>query len=232
MTSILIALSEPFVRLGVQTALAEEPEFRVSGVVERVADVLTRVAELRPDIVILETSFQEQSPALLSTLAKDHPACRVLMMVDHTDEKCTVRSLFSGPRTKWPDLTVIRNLKECCLNALRESARGCLPKASSPESLVAALRAVAAGEIWAGPGLSSYLVSLLDPAKAAPVRPLTAREIEVIGLLVDGLSNKRIAARLKLGEQTVKNHVARIMDKLGVHNRVELVLLAVRQRLV
>ncbi len=111
----------------------------------------------------------------------------------------------------------MKTIQECCLLALRESARGCLPKGSTPERLIAALQAVAAGEVWTGPDSNNRI---------------TARELEVIELVVRGLSNREVARQLELSEQTVKNHNARIMDKLEVRNRVELVLHAMRERLV
>jgi DNA-binding NarL/FixJ family response regulator len=108
-----------------------------------------------------------------------------------------------------------------------------VPKGSDPDRLLNALRAVSAGELWAGPGLSKYFVELVRPDddKDVPSSRLTKRELEVIGLMVEGLSNREVAGRLGLSEQTVKNHVARIMDKVNVRNRVELVLYAVRERL-
>jgi len=154
-------------------------------------------------------------------------------MVDHTDDECTLRSLLAGPKDRWPDKDTLDNLRECCLLAFRESARGCLPKASDPQRLLDALRAVTSGEVWAGPGLSQYFVELARPQAKhdVPSTRLTKRELEVIALMVEGLSNKEIAGELGLSEQTVKNHVARIMDKVDVRNRVELVLYAVRERL-
>jgi DNA-binding NarL/FixJ family response regulator len=126
---------------------------------------------------------------------------------------------------------MLQNLRECCLLALRESAKGCLPKASSPERLVSTLEAITAGQVWAGPGLSEYFVELVRSEPGRESKRITRRELDVIALLVEGLSNKEVAGRLKLSEQTVKNHVGRIMDKVGTRNRVELVLYAVRERL-
>jgi DNA-binding NarL/FixJ family response regulator len=160
-----------------------------------------------------------------------HPECQMLVLVDHTDTECTVRRVLSGPRDHWPDRAAIDNLRECCLLAFRESARGSLPKASEPDRLVSALRAIAHGEVWAGPGLSQYLVDIVRPEEHEQKQRLTKRELDVVGLLVEGLSNKEIAARLSLSEQTIKNHIARIMVKVEVRNRVELVLYAVRERL-
>jgi DNA-binding NarL/FixJ family response regulator len=98
---------------------------------------------------------------------------------------------------------------------------------------VAAIRAVLAGEVWVGPGVTEYMLESLREGvdRETAAKQLTQREIEVIGLVVDGLSNKEIADRLGLGEQTIKNHLARIMSKLDVRNRVELALHAVREKI-
>jgi DNA-binding NarL/FixJ family response regulator len=230
-SSVLIALSEPFVRIGVQVTLDAEEDFAVVGHVDDLPEIVAVVGDRRPDVLILDTHFQREDPRLMQAILKVHPECHVLVLVDHTDAECTVRRLLSGPRSRWPDREAIDNLRECCLVAFRESARGCLPKASPPERLVSALRAIVSGEVWAGPGLSQYLVDLVRPDETQQKQRLTKRELDVIGLLVEGLSNKEIAARLNLSEQTIKNHIARIMVKVEVRNRVELVLYAVRERL-
>jgi DNA-binding NarL/FixJ family response regulator len=231
MTSVLIALQEPFLRIGVETTLAESDDFEVAGQAEDAAAVAPAVDRLQPDVLILDEHFRRADQSLLPGLAETHPDCRVIVMVDHTDERCTLRSLLMGPREQWPDDNVLKQVQECCLLALRESARGCVPKASPPDRLVSALKAVMAGEVWAGPGLSEFFRDSVIPQSESAQQRVTTRELEVIALVVDGMSNREIGQRLNLSEQTVKNHVARIMDKLGVRNRVELALYAVRERL-
>jgi len=231
--TVLIALREPFVRMGIEQTLKDEPRFTVIGHVDTLEAIVPGVGKHRPDVLILDSHFQQHDDSLMAAIMKQHPSCRVIVLVDHTDEECTVRRLLAGPKDRWPDRESLTNLQECCLMAFRESARGCLPKASDPERLLDALRAITAGEVWAGPGISEYFVELTRPEDSgdAVSRRLTKRELEVIGLMVEGLSNREIAERLSLSEQTVKNHVARIMDKLEVRNRVELVLYAMRERL-
>jgi len=232
MTSVLIALGGPFVRIGVEATLNDTVDFEVVGHTDEVAAVGPDVDRLEPDVLILDEQFRRQDAELLPGLCKTHPDCRVLVMVDHTDDQCTLRSLLTGPRDRWPDDSVLKQVEECCILALRQSARGCLPKASTPDRLVSALKAVVAGEVWCGPGLATYFRDTIgDAGEKESHQRLTAREIEVIALVVDCLSNREIGQNLNLSEQTVKNHVARIMDKLDVRNRVELALYAVRERL-
>jgi len=232
MTSVLIALGEPFLRIGVEATLNDAADFEVVGHADEVAAVGPEVDRLEPDVLILDEHFRRQDQRLILGLAKTHPDCPVVVMVDHTDEQCTLRSLLTGPRDHWPDDSVLKQVQECCILALRQSARGCVPKASTPDRLVSALKAVVAGEVWCGPGLATYFRDTIgDAGEEESHHRLTARELEVIALVVDCLSNREIGQRLNLSEQTVKNHVARIMDKLGMHNRVELALYAVREHL-
>ena len=185
MISVLVALEEPFVQMGVRVTIENTEGFEVTGLAETAEKVVPTVAALAPDILILDSHFQQADDKLVPQLTSDHPACKILVMVDHTDEGCT-----------------------------------------------AALQAVAAGEVWTGPGLASYWMHSIRPPDPNSNIRITARELEVIEWVVSGLSNREIAQRLKLSEQMVKNHTARIMDKLGVRNRVELVLHAIRERLV
>ncbi len=232
-TSVVVALAEPFVRIGVEVTLRGEEGFGVLRSVDEVSGIVPAVRELRPDVLILDSHFQQAHEHLMRDVLDANPDCNVLVLVDHTDEECTVRSLLQGPKDRWPDRDAMANLRECCLLAFRDSARGCLPKASTPDRLVRALRTIADGAVWAGPGLSEYLVDLVRPSRPEPeaTQRLTRRELDVIGLLVEGRSNREIAQGLGLSEQTVKNHIARIMTKVEVRNRVELVLYAVRERL-
>lgn len=123
-------------------------------------------------------------------------------------------------------------LDDCCLTSLRRSALGCVARGSTPESVVGAVLAVGRGEVVAAPWLASLAKAVHGPtSRAGDDTPISVRELEVMALLAKGLSNKEIARRLGLREQTVKNHVTRTMQKLGAENRTEVGLLAARHKL-
>jgi DNA-binding NarL/FixJ family response regulator len=119
------------------------------------------------------------------------------------------------------------------IGGIRAGARGFLLKGTTPETLVEAIRTVAAGGTFLHAALtpSSDVAGMRVPPLSA-ADPLTVREREVLSLMTNGLANTQIAAALRLGEGTVRNHVSNILAKLGVTDRTKAVLVALRQRLV
>ena len=114
------------------------------------------------------------------------------------------------------------------LAAVRAGALGYLAKTSPRDELVQAIRQVAQGEAWLPPRLTRRLLGRLNPPPAEGQRELTEREHEVLILLARGWTNRRIAEDLNVAEITVRTHVSHILDKLGVKNRVEAALCALR----
>jgi DNA-binding NarL/FixJ family response regulator len=130
------------------------------------------------------------------------------------------------------------DLDEYVYDALDAGASGFLLKDSPPEQLVAAIRVVAGGEALLAPSITSRLIEQFarsrpaNPASPPGLDELTARELEVFKLVARGLSNAEIAARLVVGDTTVKTHVARLLAKLGLRDRVQAVVLAYESGLV
>jgi DNA-binding NarL/FixJ family response regulator len=133
------------------------------------------------------------------------------------------------------------DVDEHVYEALRAGASGFLLKDVPAAQLVHAIRVVAGGEALLAPSVTRRLIASFtgasppraaEPAVLPGVAELTARELEVLVLLADGLSNAEIAAKLFVGEATVKTHVARVLMKLGVRDRVQAVIVAFRAGLV
>lgn len=120
------------------------------------------------------------------------------------------------------------------LRAMQLGARGIVRKDSAPQVLIEGIYRVAAGKYWIGAGVADDLASALKQvgANTTPEFGLTVRELEVVTGIVAGETNRDMAARLGISEQTVKHHLSSIFDKTGVSTRLELALLAIRQGLV
>lgn len=189
------------------------------------------ILELASDIeVVAEASDGSQVPDLVATTRPDVVLMDVRMpTVDGIEAARQLHTAGSAARVLM--LTTF-DLDEYVYDAMRSGASGFLLKDVPREELIAAVRVVARGDALLAPTVTRRLVERfvrLPPPGAKPARQLAAlseRELEVFGLLARGLSNAEIAERLVLGEATVKTHVARVLGKLGLRDRVQAVVLA------
>ena len=177
----------------------------------------------------MDSDFQRAEPQLVEAIRDAHPPIGVIVMVNHSDDECVIRSMLADPSGPQFSDDAISKLSECCLMALRSSARGCVPKVAEPDRLIHAIRTVAAGGLAAGGWLGSMVGRMSHSAPEGG--RVTGRELEIISLVARGLENKEIAAELEIAEQTVKNHLSRVMKKLGLRNRQEVAIFAVRVHL-
>jgi DNA-binding NarL/FixJ family response regulator len=234
-TRILVAIELPLIRAGVQSLIDIQDDLEVVATVEELEDVLGECERVQPDLVILDTNFHRRNLTLIDEIHETVSDAGVLVLVNHSDEECVIRSLLADPEAVKLSEGALGQLNECCLLALRSSARGCVPKTSGEDRLLSAIRTVAAGEIAAGPWIDALVRARTTEAPSfsqdGPNR-ISARELEIITLVARGLENKEIARHLGIREQTVKNHLGRVMRKVGVRNRQELTLFAVKQHLV
>jgi DNA-binding NarL/FixJ family response regulator len=228
-TTILIALGVPFMSAGVRTILEGQDDLKVVGECTELDQVIPTLLDLEPDIVVLDTDFQRERAGFVQQVREARPATGVIVMVNHSDEECVIRSMLADPDGPQFSDDAVSKLSECCLMALRSSARGCVPKVADPERLVRAIRTVASGGLAAGAWLGSMVGRLSESAPAEG--RVTGRELDIISLVARGLENKEIASELGIAEQTVKNHLSRVMKKLGLRNRQEVAVFAVRVHL-
>jgi DNA-binding NarL/FixJ family response regulator len=211
-TRVLIVDDQPLMRTGFRMILDAEPDIEVVGEARDGQEAVERAAAVRPDVVLMDIRMPrmdgiEATRRLAGTDAAE-PA-RVLILTTF-------------------------DLDEHVVSALRAGASGFLLKDVPPEDLVDAIRVVARGDALLAPSVTRRLLDrfasrLPDPAELGPpaaLGSLTAREGEVFRLLARGLSNAEIAAELVVSETTVKTHVARVLMKLDLRDRVQAVVLA------
>jgi DNA-binding NarL/FixJ family response regulator len=211
---VLLVDDEELVRFGLRTVLEASGDFDVVGEAGDGAAAVRAAHELRPDVVLMD-----------------------IRMPNLDGIEATRRLVERSPTTHVLMLTTF-DLNEYVYEALRAGAAGFLLKDAPPEQLVDAIRVVASGEALLAPSITRRVIEEFvrrpPPTEGLPeqVADLTAREIEVLRLIARGRSNAEIATELFLGETTVKTHVARILQKLGVRDRVQAVVLAYETGLV
>jgi len=229
---VLVAVREPVTSMGLRAVLADAEGIEALPLPSDLADVRALVAQDRPDVLVLDVALRRDDPRLVPDLAAACPATRVLVYVDHSPKECALRHMLElGGRARLaPD--AVAKLDDCCLMSLRQNALGCVGMGAALAEVVEAVRTVARGDVAAAPWLASLAQSVHDTTKGSRnAEAISVRELEVMTLLAEGLTNQQIAARLGIHEQTVKNHVTRTMEKLGAQNRTEVGLLAARHRL-
>lgn len=214
MTSVLIADDQALVRVGLRKILENEPETTVVGEAVNGEDAVTAAGRLRPDVVLMDIRM----PVLDGIEA-------------------TRRIVRAQPDTRILILTTF-GLDTYVYDALRAGASGFMLKDAPPEEITAAVRIVATGEALLAPAITRAVIEefvrqrpVAAPA-APPVAELTPREREVLDLLARGLSNPEICERLVISEATAKTHVARILQKLDLRDRVQTVIYAYESGLV
>jgi DNA-binding NarL/FixJ family response regulator len=210
MIRVLLADDEELVRTGLRMILDSEPDITVVGDAVDGQDAVVKVADLSPDVVLMDIRMPR-----MDGLEATRRICR------------------SGATTKVVVLTTF-DLDEHVHAALEAGASGFLLKDAPATQLTHALRVAVAGDALLAPSVTRRLLARFTqaPPRAELPTGLTARELEVLTLMAEGLSNAEIASRLFVGDATVKTHVARILAKLGVRDRVQAVVVAFRSGLV
>lgn len=207
---VVVADDNELLRAGLVTVLTSDPDVEVVGEASHGPGAVAVCREARPDVVLMDVEMPGgDGLTATATLGHSQPEVRVLIL-----------TMF--------------DLDDYVADALRAGAAGFLLKTTPPRELVASVKACAAGETRLGPSVIARLVDSYVTRPREPVAgmtELTDREVDVLRAMAKGLSNGEIAQELYLAETTVKTHVARILSKLGVRDRVQAVVLAHRSGL-
>lgn len=213
-TRILIVDDHPIFRDGLRRLLESEPGFEVVGEAEDGAGAIAQAEKLRPDILLLDVAMPRVTGlGALQGLSKLDTSTKTILLTAAIESSDIVTALQLG-------------------------ARGIVLKDTATELLFKCIRCVMEGQFWVGregvADLVGALRSLMSP-KAEKERKtfgLTRRELDIVGAIVAGYSNKDIAKKLSISEDTVKHHLTNVFDKTGVSSRLELALFAVHHKVI
>lgn len=207
--TVVLADDHPLVLQGLRALLDEQEDFRIVATCGSGEQALDAIRVHRPDIAVVDVTMPGVNGlAVLGTVVDERLTTRVVLLTASVTDSQILEAVTAG-------------------------VHGLVLKESAPEMLVKCLRGVAAGRRWLPqeiikPALDRELQRREEGRRF--VRELTAREIDIIRLIADGLSNKAIASRLTISEGTVKIHLHHIYQKLGISNRAALAALAIVQR--
>jgi two-component system response regulator NreC len=213
------------IRTGLRSYLETQPGFEVIAEAKNGLQALEKAREMQPDIVLMDISMPDMD-GIEATLQfkKLYPDCQILVLTVHADKQYFMKMLEAG-------------------------ASGYITKQAAADELVAAIKAVAAGHVYLQPALARWLledyqqlakgVTLPNPGEtsekdkdAVGLDILSERERQVLELVGEGLNNHDIGRRLELSPKTIARHRERIMKKLNMHSRTELVKFAIRTGLI
>lgn len=206
---VVVADDHPVVRIGVRNILAAVPEFQIAGECSDGDAALRMVRSVQPDLLILDLAMPKMSGIeVLRALRTTNPTLKTLVLAATVDRRQTLEILQLG-------------------------ARGILLKDVVAERLGTACRAVISGRYWLGDSTVTDIVqAMADPGGLQLPDPngttLTARQLQIVKAVVEGRSNKDIAEKLAISEETVKRHLTIIFDKTGMSSRLELAMFAVK----
>ena len=212
---VLVVDDHALFRRGLQMVLGHEVDIEVVGEAGDGAEAVVLASALLPDIVLMDVRMPRRSGIEACTAIKDVvPSARIVMLTISDDEA---------------DL----------YDAIKAGASGYLLKEISIDEVAAAIRSVAGGQSLISPSMASKLLAEFatmmrrgDERQQVSAPRLTERELEVLKLVARGMNNRDIAKELFISENTVKNHIRNILEKLQLHSRMEAVVYAVREKLL
>jgi DNA-binding NarL/FixJ family response regulator len=209
MIRVLIADDHQIVRAGLRQFIADEPDIRVEGEAASGDEVMTRLREMKFDVVVLDISMPDRNGIdVLKLLRQRHPELPVLILSTYPEDQYAI-------------------------NLIRAGASGYLTKESAPDDLVKAIRTVAQGRRYVSPTVADLLIGGLDKPTDQPLhQTLSKREFQIFCKLSRGQSVSVIAEELFLSVKTVSTYRSRILEKMGMKTNADLTYYAIKNGLV
>ena len=212
---VLIVDDHALFRRGLEMVLEQEPDIEVVGEASDGTEAVEQATETTPDVVLMDVRMPRRGGIDACTAIKDAVPSTKIIMLTISDEEADL------------------------YDAIKAGAMGYLLKEISIEEVASAIRAVHGGQSLISPSMASKLlnefasmIKRTDERQQVPTPRLTDREMEVLRLVAKGLNNRDIAKQLYISENTVKNHIRNILEKLQLHSRMEAVVYAVREKLL
>jgi two-component system, NarL family, nitrate/nitrite response regulator NarL len=204
---VFIADARPVFRMGLRLLLEKEPDISIVGEADKGDQVIKKVTALKPQVILLHARLGEANGrSILQQIHRSHAKSRLLILISSDQEEDQVK-------------------------ALRLPAAHIIPKHAPLRALLQWIRQSEGAKDPASEGAPASEAAILWEDESADASPLSARERQVVELVSQGFKNREIAQRMFISEQTVKNHLHNIFDKLGVSDRLELALYAIHRNL-
>lgn len=209
MIRLLIADDHPVVRKGLRALMEDQPDIQVIAEAADGKEAVERTREFRPDVILLDLMMPDKDGLYaIGEIKREQPEARILVLTSYFED-------------------------DQVFPAIKAGALGYLLKDSSPQELLRAIRDIARGQSALHPAIALKVIRELDhPSDLPPTTaPLTARELQVLTLLGQGMSNAEIAGHLTISERTVGTHISNILSKLHLASRTQAALYALKQGL-
>jgi DNA-binding NarL/FixJ family response regulator len=215
---VLVVDDHPLSRIGLKYLLEEADDMKIVGEAMNGEQAIQGVDEYKPNVILMDVGMPVMDGIQASKAIREkYPQIRIIMLTSHDSEEDIFASLAAG-------------------------ASGYCLKDVNQDRLFTAIRSVFAGDVWLDTAIAGKVVSAISSSKLAwptanqgqlgAADTLSQRELEVLNLLVEGLSNQQIADRLVIGLETVKTHIKHILDKLAVSDRTQAAIKALRSGIV
>jgi len=208
--NILIVDDHAIVRIGLSAWIASEPDLALCGEAADGEEAVNKAHELKPDVILMDLVMPKKDGIeAIREIIRQDPGARILVITSFSE-------------------------KDKAVQAIKAGALGFMMKDTSPENMLEAIQSVNQGNPWLSAEITRMLVhaELRSPEPIPPVEQLTERELQVLNLIAQGLSDKDIAIQLTVSKATVRYHVTNILNKLHLENRTQVALFAIRSGLV